>query len=115
MSAGEAGGGFLHGLEMNRGIPAGPDVALLQRVCAAEMIAVDVALADRRMAGVKVVADGLHLFDTDGFRQVGMQRADEFAGVVRPVGVEMKALSAGMNAGIRAAAAVGLKRRVEDL
>lgn len=107
--------GVLHRREVKGDIAAGPKVALLKGVGTSEIKTVDVAFADSRVAGVKGSGDGLGAFYLYSSRQDRVERANELAGIMRPIGVEVKALSAGMNAGIGAPAPVSLDFLVQDL
>ena len=57
VSADESFGGCTHGFKINWSISAGPNIALLQGVGSAKMVAVGVSLANGRVSGMESIGD----------------------------------------------------------
>jgi hypothetical protein len=56
---------------------------------------------------VKLFADPADRFDLYAAGELAVQRTDQIVWSMRPIGIEMKALTLGMNASIRASATMG--------
>lgn len=107
--------GLSHRGQVEGDIAAGPEVALLERVGAAQIKAVNVTFADGGVAGVKGFRHGGCGTDLNRLREDRMEGANELAGIMGPCGVEMETLPAGVDSGIGTAAAVGFDGSVKDL
>ena len=67
------------------------------------------------MAGMEGLRNGSCATNLNGGGQNRMQCADEFSGIMRPIGIKVKALPASVNACIGSPAPMGFKGLIEDL
>ncbi len=105
--ANQALGRSVHCAQVERYVAACPDIAIIDRLGASEVEAIGVAFAAYREAGVKLFADPADRFNLNAAGELAVQCTDQIVWSMLPIGIEMKALTLGMNAGIRASATMG--------
>lgn len=103
-----------HGSQIQRHIPAGPDIACFERVRPPQIETIAVALARCRVPRMEALLHRPGRFDPDTGGQHRMQGPDQLAAVVRPWRIEVETLPPCVHPGIRAPTAVGERLRVED-
>ena len=106
--------GCFHGRKIQRIVSTSPNCIRIKGVGTSSVEGVAVAFFASRVSGVEAVRYGTDAFNANACVENGVEGANQFFAVVRPIRIKMEALSSGVDARIGSATSVNANAAIKD-